>query len=164
VGVFVNESNERMLEIAEQVGLDMLQLSGDESPEQVSECSVYYPTIKAVRFPGNIPFEQAISELGPYVRLDRGDRVRLLLDTYSPGVYGGTGEIADWSLAARIAERMPLILAGGLNPGNVSSAIEQVSPWAVDVSSGVELDGVKDSVLIKEFISAARSVSVALKG
>ena len=164
VGVFVNESTERMLEIAEQVGLDLLQLSGDESAEQVDECSAYYPTIKAVRFPGSMPTERAMTELEPYTRLDRGDRVRLLLDTYSPGVYGGTGETADWSLAAAIAERLPLILAGGLNPRNVGVAIERVSPWAVDVSSGVEMGGVKDGALIREFISAASYASVVLEG
>ena len=164
VGVFVNESTERMLEIAEQVGLDLLQLSGDESPQQVEECSTYYPTIKAVRFPGNMPVEQVMGELEPYTRLERGDRVRLLLDTYRPGEYGGTGETADWSLAAGIAERLPLILAGGLNPGNVGAAIGQVAPWAVDVSSGVETGGVKDGALIREFISAANYASVALKG
>ena len=164
VGVFVNESTARMLEIAERVGLDLLQLSGDESAEQVDECAAYYPTIKAVRFPATMPIEQAIAELGPYTRLDRGERVRLLLDTYSPGVYGGTGETADWSLAAAIAERLPLILAGGLNPDNVGAAIEQVSPWAVDVSSGVETGGVKDSFLIREFISAASYAPAASKG
>lgn len=164
VGVFVNESTERMLEIAERVGLDLLQLSGDESAEQVGECAAYYPTIKAVRFPASMPPEQAISDLEPYTRLDLGDRVRLLLDTYSPGIYGGTGETVDWSLAAGIAERLPLILAGGLNPGNVGAAIERVFPWAVDVSSGVETGGVKDSALIREFISAACHGSVALKG
>jgi phosphoribosylanthranilate isomerase len=164
VGVFVNESTARMLEIAEQVGLDLLQLSGDENAEQVDECAAYYPIIKAVRFPASMPTEQAIAELEPYTRLDRGDRVRLLLDTYSPGVYGGTGETADWSLAAGIAERLPLILAGGLNPANVGMAIERVSPWAVDVSSGVENDGVKDSALIRGFISAASYTSIAPKG
>ncbi|HEX8230929.1 MAG TPA: phosphoribosylanthranilate isomerase, partial [Chloroflexia bacterium] len=96
VGVFVNESTERMLDIAEQVGLNFLQLSGDESPAQVEECSVYYPTIKAVRFPGNMPVEQVMGELDPYTRLDLGERVRLLLDTYRLGEYGGTGETADW--------------------------------------------------------------------
>ncbi|MDQ3704751.1 MAG: phosphoribosylanthranilate isomerase [Chloroflexota bacterium] len=164
VGVFVNESTERMLDVAEQVGLDLLQLSGDESPAQVEECSAYYPTIKAVRFPGNMPVEQVMGELDPYTRLDLGDRVRLLLDTYRPGEYGGTGETADWSLAAGIAERLPLILAGGLNPGNVGAAIERVAPWAVDVSSGVETGGVKDGALIREFISAASYSSATLKG
>ncbi|MDQ5826264.1 MAG: phosphoribosylanthranilate isomerase, partial [Chloroflexota bacterium] len=130
----------------------------------VEECSAYYPTIKAVRFPGNIPVEQVMGELDPYTRLDRGERVRLLLDTYRPGEYGGTGETADWSLAAGIAERLPLILAGGLNPGNVGAAIARVAPWAVDVSSGVETGGVKDGALIREFISAASYSSVALKG
>ncbi|HEY0070805.1 MAG TPA: phosphoribosylanthranilate isomerase [Chloroflexia bacterium] len=157
VGVFVNESTARMLDIAEQVGLNMLQLSGDETPEQVGECSAYYPTIKAVRFPASMSIQQAMSELDPYIRLGRGDQVRLLLDTYRPGEYGGTGEIADWSLAASMAERLPLILAGGLNPGNVGAAIEQVAPWAVDVSSGVETGGVKDSALIADFLDAARA-------
>jgi phosphoribosylanthranilate isomerase len=145
-----------MLEIAEAVGLDLLQLSGDESAQQVEECSTYYPTIKAVRFPGNMAVEQVMSELDSYTRLERGERVRLLLDTYRPGEYGGTGEIADWSLAAGIAERLPLILAGGLNPSNVGAAIEQVAPWAVDVSSGVESGGVKDSLLIAAFLEVAR--------
>jgi phosphoribosylanthranilate isomerase len=164
VGVFVNESTARMLEIAEQVGLDMLQLSGDESAEQVDECADAFATIKAVRFPASMPTERAIAELEPYTRLDRGDRVRLLLDTYSPGIYGGTGETADWSLAAGIAARLPLILAGGLNPLNVGLAIEKVSPWAVDVSSGVETGGVKDSALIREFISAASYAPAVSKG
>lgn len=164
VGVFVNESTGYMLDLAEQVGLDALQLSGDESPEQVVECSARYPTIKAVRFPGNMPVGQVIAELEPYVSLNGDERVRLLLDTYRPGEYGGTGETADWSLAAGIAERVPLILAGGLNPRNVGAAIEQVSPWAVDVSSGVETGGVKDPALITEFISAASFRFVSLKG
>ncbi|MDQ3930119.1 MAG: phosphoribosylanthranilate isomerase [Chloroflexota bacterium] len=164
VGVFVNESTTRMLEVAEHVGLDVLQLSGDESPQQVDECSAYYPVIKAVRFPGTTSVEQVLSDVEPYLQPGRAGRVRLLLDTYRPGEYGGTGEAADWSLAAAIAERLPLVLAGGLNPGNVGAAIEQVSPWAVDVSSGVERDGVKDSALIREFITAANYAYVAMKG
>jgi phosphoribosylanthranilate isomerase len=164
VGVFVNESTGRMLEIAQQVGLDFLQLSGDESPEQVEECSAHYPTLKAARFPANMSVKQAMTQLEPYARLTQSGRVRLLLDTYRPGEYGGTGEVADWSLASGIAKRLPMILAGGLNPGNVGAAIEQVSPWAVDVSSGVERGGAKDSTLIREFISAASYRSAALKG
>ena len=163
VGVFVNETTQQMLEIADTVGLDVLQLSGDESAEQVAECAEEYPVIKAVRFPSSMPVEQVLDSVGEYGAFSVTGRVRLLLDTYRVGEYGGTGEKADWLLAASIAEQLPLILAGGLNPSNVGEAIGQVSPWGVDVSSGVEREGSKDSALIREFLSAAHSASV-LKG
>jgi phosphoribosylanthranilate isomerase len=149
--------------VAAENGADMLGMVFAPSRRRIS-IDTARGIVAALYGQPNISIMQAMSELDPYVRLDRGNRVRLLLDTYRPGDYGGTGETADWSLAAGIAERLPLILAGGLNPGNVGAAIEQVSPWAVDVSSGVERDGVKDNVLIREFISAARHSSLALKG
>lgn len=164
VGVFVNETTQRMLDIADIVGLDVLQLSGDESAEQVAECAEDYPVIKAMRFPGTMHVEQVLESVREYGAFSLTGRVRLLLDTYRVGEYGGTGEKADWSLAASIAEHMPLILAGGLNPGNVGEAIEQVLPWGVDVSSGVERDGSKDSALIREFLLAATSASAVSKG
>jgi phosphoribosylanthranilate isomerase len=155
-GVFVNESTERMLETAAHVGLDVLQLSGDETPEQVRECASRYPVIKALRFPADMPALDALGLMQPYADIAG---VRLLLDTYRPGEYGGTGERVDWSLASQLAAQVPLVLAGGLNPGNVAEAITSVGPSAVDVSSGVELDGVKDSDLIREFVYAARTAA-----
>jgi phosphoribosylanthranilate isomerase len=80
----------------------------------------------------------------------------LLLDTGVKGKYGGTGKTFDWALAGDLAARFPVILAGGLTPENVGEAIKTVSPWGVDVSSGVETDGVKDIGKIKAFIKAVR--------
>jgi phosphoribosylanthranilate isomerase len=82
----------------------------------------------------------------------------LLIDAAVPGRYGGTGHAADWDLAAKLAERYPVILAGGLSPANVAGAIGQVRPMGVDVSSGVEMDGRKHDQLIAAFIeSSARA-------
>jgi phosphoribosylanthranilate isomerase len=83
--------------------------------------------------------------------------LRFLVDAYHPREYGGTGQVADWSIAAHIAARHNVILAGGLNSTNVLAATQQVSPWGIDVSSGVERDGVKDPRLIREFVSAAHT-------
>ena len=83
-----------------------------------------------------------------------GERLTFLLDAAVPGQYGGTGRTADWSLAAHLAAVRPCGLAGGLTPANVAAAIAQVRPWLVDVSSGVETDGVKDPAKITAFLAA----------
>ncbi len=158
VGVFVNETVARVLAIAQQVGLDTIQLSGDESPEYVAECSRYYPVIKAARFRAGTGLQDALSLLETYERATprASSRLRFLVDSYQPGEYGGTGRVANWPLAAELASRYDIVLAGGLDPSNVERAVEQVSPWAVDVSSGVESGGVKDPHLIKKFLLAAK--------
>jgi phosphoribosylanthranilate isomerase len=90
------------------------------------------------------------------------DRYRVsafLLDSYDPEVAGGTGRVFDWDLAARVNGRHRVILSGGLTPENVGEAVARVRPFGVDVSSGVETDGRKDPVKIREFITRARSSS-----
>ncbi|MGH2583387.1 MAG: phosphoribosylanthranilate isomerase, partial [Dehalococcoidia bacterium] len=82
------------------------------------------------------------------------------LDAYVAGEMGGTGVTAAWDVASALSEEMPIMLAGGLTPVNVAEAVVTVRPWAVDVSSGVERDGVKDVVLIESFIQAARGAAV----
>ena len=83
-----------------------------------------------------------------------------LLDAFSPTAYGGTGQVVDWSLAAEAASAAPVLLAGGLTPGNVSDAIRQVRPYGVDVSSGVESSpGKKDHEKVRAFVQAVRLVS-----
>lgn len=154
VGVFVNETQDRIDDIARRVRLDAVQLSGDETPEEVAACTRFYPVIKALRFLPGSNSEEAISVLASYRAVAPTDRLKLLVDTHHLGVYGGTGEISDWALAAKLATREALILAGGLNPGNITEAIAMVAPWGVDVSSGVESAGVKDPALIGSFIKA----------
>ena len=82
--------------------------------------------------------------------------LRFLIDSYHPGQSGGTGALADWELAARLAAVFPILLAGGLNPENVESAIDQVRPAGVDVSTGVEIDGAKSDERIRAFVENAR--------
>ncbi len=158
VGVFVNETLARVLAIARQVGLDTIQLSGDESPEYVAECRRHYPVIRAVRFPSGTELQDALRLLETYEpAIPRATgRLRFLVDAHQPGEYGGTGRVADWPLAAELSSHYDIVLAGGLDPSNVANAVAQVSPWCVDVSSGVESGGVKDPLLIKKFLLAAK--------
>jgi phosphoribosylanthranilate isomerase len=81
-----------------------------------------------------------------------------LLDSQVEGKYGGTGESFNWNLAQQVAKRFPVIIAGGLDPKNVARLIETVRPWGVDVSSGVETEGVKDIAKIRTFIKEVRKV------
>lgn len=151
VGVFVNESVGHMLDIASACSLDALQLSGDEPAAIVGELRADRPDraiIKAIRLAGT-DAEQGW--------LEAGAPVRLLVDAHVPGAYGGAGVVADWARAAELARRQPIMLAGGLSPDTVAEAIAQVRPWGVDVSSGVETDGVKDHAKIQAFVAAARA-------
>ncbi|MFJ4456776.1 phosphoribosylanthranilate isomerase [Pseudomonas sp. NPDC089392] len=146
VGLFVNASRCELNEILEVVPLDLLQFHGDETPQ---DCEGYHrPWIKALRVrPGD--------DLEAACQLYAGAR-GILLDTYVPGIPGGTGEAFDWSLVpARLSK--PIILAGGLSADNVGQAIAQVRPYAVDVSGGVEqAKGIKDAAKIEAFMRAVK--------
>jgi phosphoribosylanthranilate isomerase len=149
VGLFVNEAPERMLEIVRQCGLDAIQLSGDEA-SKMAEQLPSITVLKAIRLNG------APSEAG-WLHANHAPNARLLVDAHVPGSYGGAGVLADWSRAAELARRRAIILAGGLTPQNVGAAIREVHPWGVDVSSGVETNGVKDAAKIKAFVAATRA-------
>jgi len=149
VGLFVNEAPERILAIAHQCGLDAIQLSGDET----SEVAEHLPNIALLK---TIRLDGAASEAG-WLDARRTPSVRLLVDAHVPGSYGGSGVLADWNHAARLARQHSIILAGGLTPENVGAAMRQVRPWGVDVSSGIETDGVKDAAKIRAFVGAARA-------
>jgi phosphoribosylanthranilate isomerase len=145
VGVFVNESPETINVLVEACGLDLAQLSGDESPEACR--AIHVPVIKAVR-------PRVLADLEPLAAYRPGVQA-FLLDTPVAGMWGGTGAVGDWSLARALAARYPMLLAGGLTPENVGAAIEAVQPWGVDVSSGVETNGSKDAAKIQAFLAAA---------
>jgi len=142
--------------IASSCHLDWVQLSGDEPWEYCRQ--ITKPLIKAVRIRQGQRPEPIGANLATGERILSSQRHLYLLDSQVKGRYGGTGITFDWSLARRVAEQFPVIIAGGLTPNNVAQAIEMVAPWGVDVSSGVEVGGVKDIVKIRAFIEAVRRV------
>ncbi len=145
VGLFVNEEPERVREIAEFCGLDLLQLHGDESP--AGSLFPPYRVIKALR----VRDAGSLTGAGAYVVS------ALLLDAWVEGAYGGTGHRFNWDLAAGVAREHRVILAGGLRAENVAEAVRRVRPYGVDVSSGVEsAPGIKDPDLVAEFIRRAK--------
>lgn len=159
VGLFVNESGATINRVCAEVGLDLVQLSGDESPELAQ--AIDRPLLKTIRLDGS-PAEAAwigLARQGADSPAGPAPSPLLLVDAAVPGAYGGTGARADWGRAAALAQEIPLLLAGGLGPANVAAAIAQVRPWGVDVSSGVETDGVKDEAKIAAFIQAAKARS-----
>lgn len=143
VGVFVNPSLEEVRDISAHVGLDAIQLHGDETPEFCSD--VGHRVIKS--FPVSAE---------DFVKAENYRVDAYLLDTLVPGYRGGTGRTFDWRLAAHFRSG-PLILAGGLTPENVREAVATARPYAVDVSSGVEIGGRKDPQKIREFIRRVKS-------
>lgn len=152
VGVFVNADAEDILTVADYCGLDIIQLSGDEPPDMTEGLGAR-SLIKTVRFKGDRSEEpwlhRSLHQQSPQIRLH--------VDAHVPGIYGGAGILADWKRAATLAQQAPILLAGGLTAENVQEAIQTVRPWGVDVSSGVETDGVKDNRKIRLFIEAVRS-------
>ena len=150
VGVFADQSATIINAIADRVGLDLVQLHGNEPWEEA--LAIRRPVIKAIR----IGLDAAPASI--LEQIEVGTASLCLLDTDVPGKLGGTGEQCDWGVAAELASEMPLMLAGGLTPANVAEAIETVNPWAVDVSSGVEENGVKTPALIRAFVDSVRSL------
>jgi phosphoribosylanthranilate isomerase len=150
-GLFVNEPAETINALSAQVGLDLVQLSGDEPPALADALAL--PVIKAIRLDGGA------HEAG---WLRRTAERPVMIDAHVPGAYGGTGHRADWGRAAELSRRRPVLLAGGLSPENVAEAVLEVRPWGVDVSSGVELAGGKDVGLIRAFVANARAAEARL--
>tara|TARA_B110000459_G_C16425698_1_gene409494 strand:- start:218 stop:844 length:627 start_codon:yes stop_codon:yes gene_type:complete len=146
VGVYVNPSSEWVEETCSIAGLNLLQFHGDELPEFCSQFPL--PYIKAVRIRSGIDLLQYATQYSS----SNG----LLLDSYVEGVPGGTGRTFEWSLIPENLS-LPLILSGGLHPENVCAAIRKAKPWAVDVSSGVEITkGIKDADKIAAFMTGVR--------
>lgn len=147
IGVFVNSPLHEIRSIWRAVDLDLIQLHGDEPIEMLKQVNGF----KAIR-----PQSPAEAEKQAKTYAVENEPA-LLIDAYRKGEYGGTGQVGDWSLAARIARRYPILLAGGLTPENVADAIRQVQPWGVDVASGVErAPGRKDAAKMQAFVARVR--------
>ena len=147
VGVYVNPSSELVEETCSIAGLNLLQFHGDETPEFCGQFSL--PYIKAVRTRNGIDLLQYAAQYS--------NSSGLLLDSYVEGIPGGTGNTFDWGLIPQNLS-LPLILSGGLHAENVCAAIRKVKPWAVDVSSGVEVSkGIKDADKIAAFMTGVRN-------
>jgi len=163
VGVFVDEAVERVQQIAEVVGLDLVQLHGNETAADVRAAQLKLrpggnprasvgrgfsravEVIKAVALNGSAPVDLSGFD----------DDVLILLDAHDPARHGGTGRTIDWAAARDVASARRTILAGGLTPDNVGAAVVAVEPYGVDVSSGVEsAPGVKDATRLKRFFEA----------
>lgn len=143
VGVFVNEASEAIANLLNSGIIDIAQLHGSEDEEYIRQLRLYTdkPIIKAFRIVSKQDIDAANSSTADYVLLDSG---------------GGTGEVFDWELI-RGMKRF-YFLAGGLGICNVERAVETLSPYAVDVSSGVETDGLKDKIKMEKFVTAVRKV------
>ena len=153
VGVFVNAPSSQVNRLADFCALDWVQLIGDESWEYCRE--VARPIIKAIRIDQQSP-EGLYAALAVGGKLLSPQEFITLLDSRAEGKYGGTGESFDWEIAGQVTKMFRVIIAGGLDSKNVTGLIERVAPWGVDVSSGVETRGVKDTSKIKAFIEAVR--------
>ena len=152
VGVFVNESLDRVRAILDTARLDLAQLHGNETAQMVRTLS---PRAFKVLRPRDTTEAQA--QLAQYRASVNGAVPAFIVDAFDAQQFGGTGLRADWEIAAQIAHEFPILLAGGLNVDNVAEAIRAVRPWGVDVSSGVErAPGVKDHDKVRRFIRAAQ--------
>ncbi len=142
VGLFVDAKENVVEQVLEKVHIDVLQFHGDES---ATFCRRFRrPYIKALRMKADIDVTLAAAAYA--------DAQAILVDSYQPGRAGGTGQTFDWNRLPGSLES-PLILAGGLNAGNVAAAIEQLNPYAVDVSGGIEREpGVKDAEKMQAFM------------
>lgn len=150
VGLFVNAETSFVRHVVSQVKLDLLQFHGDETPQ---DCAQYHlPFIKAIRVKNETNLVQCAKDFSA--------AKALLLDTYTEGVAGGTGHVFDWCLIPAHLDK-PIILAGGLSEQNVSQAITQVRPYAVDVSGGVEISkGIKSAEKIAAFMQQVNQSSI----
>ncbi|MDD3580604.1 MAG: phosphoribosylanthranilate isomerase [Desulfobacca sp.] len=145
IGVFVNEELATVRKLSDQIGLDWVQLHGEEPPDY---CQALGRNVIKV-----IPVKDATSL--DLMTAYQGRVRAFLLDTYKSGQKGGTGQTFDWSLAVQAKTRGPVILAGGLTPENVAAAVQAVHPTAVDVASGVEAaPGRKDPNKLRAFFKA----------
>lgn len=146
VGVFVNQPLDEVRAIADQCGLHYVQLSGSEPAEYAQQ--IGWPVIRAIR-----PTAEAWPDR------ETPPPALYLADAPLRSGWGGTGQSWDWEQARPLIARRPVLLAGGLTPETVGAVVASLRPWGVDVSSGIETEGVKDPAKMRAFVTAARSAA-----
>lgn len=159
VGLFANQALDKVNEIIGVCDLNLAQLCGKEPLEYCSE--VKAQVIKVVHVDVSSAIPEAVDRLAEEVGGYRAAGHLVTLDRLIEGVHGGTGFSFNWDIAAQLSQRgVSFLLAGGLAPDNISRAVTQVRPWGVDVSSGVETNGVKDHDKIRAFVNNAKASTV----
>jgi phosphoribosylanthranilate isomerase len=151
VGVFADQPIDEVNELAEEAGVDLVQLSGDETWE---DCLLV--TKQVIQVVHVSPLD---SPSDPMEYVQPGFALALMLDAAHGPYRGGGGKAFDWEVARLVAGRIPMMLAGGLTPENVGEAIARVRPWAVDVASGTETEGRKDYDRVRAFVRAVRETA-----
>jgi len=156
VGVFADQPIDEVNAIAEEAGVDFVQLSGDESWE---DCLLV--TKQAIQVVHVSPID---SPSDPLALVQPGFALALALDSAHGPYRGGSGHVFDWEVARAVSSQVSMMLMGGLTPENVAEALRAVRPWAVDVSSGTETDGRKDYAKVRSFIAAVRAADAEMQG
>lgn len=157
-GVFVNAAAEEIADTSRAAGLDLVQMHGDEGA--LFAASLPTPAVRVLRPEPGVGAPAVLETIKVYERA-AVPPVAYMLDTFSAAAAGGTGEKLDWDLASEVNGVTRIVLAGGLDPGNVADAIALVHPLGVDASSGMEVDGRKSAELIHAFVRAARAAFAA---
>jgi phosphoribosylanthranilate isomerase len=159
IGVFVNKPIEVVVEVAHVAGLDGIQLHGDETSAYCENLKEALPQLLVIK-----AFNSESAENSQMIRDYPVDAI--MIDAFDKRLHGGTGQLADWAFAKRVAGGVPrLILAGGLSAGNVAAAIEAVKPFAVDACSSLEVSpGKKSARLMREFVDAVRMSKLQTEG
>ena len=152
VGLFRNQSTDFVNQAAAKAGLDFLQLCGEENPDYVSRLEL--PIFRQIRVKDGTAPDGLHKIVSPHLAAGH----HIILDRFDSDTPGGSGKSFNWDAAEGVAKQKNVLLAGGLKPKNVRTAMAQLTPWGVDVSSGVETDGIKDPELIKAFIETVREV------
>jgi phosphoribosylanthranilate isomerase len=159
VGLFADQPLEEVNHTIEACGLDLAQLCGQESLDYCSQ--VQTQVIKVLHISGTASGDGDIDQMAENVEMYRNAGHLVNLDRLVAGLQGGTGQSFDWGIAAQLSQRgHSFLLAGGLTPENVAQAIAAAQPWGVDVSTGVETDGIKDPQKIRAFIRSARQTEI----
>jgi phosphoribosylanthranilate isomerase len=156
VGIFVNEPAGEINRIARYCHLDIVQLSGHESWHYCLE--IKRPLMKVIHIEAGQTAVRILSEIKEGYKVGLKQEPIFVLDTKTVDDYGGSGTVFDWKLAEKVSKRYPVMVAGGLTLQNVGKLVKQVNPWGVDISSGVESNGVKDILKIYDFIKIVRKV------